>query len=92
MTDQSILIPKDILFLPKKFTDEKIKEIINRLKFIDHSILLIVNEDGVEKMINLDNNFEEVGYNNRPLFNDIAVSEEDPEGKNFEFKSYPYYF
>lgn len=79
ITDETKLIPKDILFLSKKSTDEKIKEILNRVKFIDSATLLIVSEDGVEKMINIDSDFEEVGYNVRPLFNEINVKEDEEQ-------------
>ena len=33
------------------------------MKWIDFSTLLLINKEGVEKLVNIDNNFEEVSYN-----------------------------
>ena len=49
--------------------------VINRFKWIDQKTLLIVNEDGIEKLIDIDNNFKEIGFNYRPLFNEINGNE-----------------
>eukprot|EP00347_Sterkiella_histriomuscorum_P018629 403344788 len=92
INDDSILIPKDIMFLPRKDADDKIKEIVNRVKFIDYSTMLIVNEEGIEKLINIDRNFDEVGYNARPLFNEINLPEDESILKNEEYKTNIYYF
>lgn len=85
-------IPKDVLYLEKTGILEKkeaFSQTINRIKWIDYSTLLVVNEDGVEKMLNIDNGFEEISYNFRPLFTSISPI------KGLENKEYlkdPYYF
>ena len=49
------MIPKDIMYISKKsFDEKKIKETVNRIKFIDFSTMLIVNEEGIEKLMNID--------------------------------------
>lgn len=86
------MIPKDIMYLPRKLNDDKIKEIVNRVKFIDYSTMLIVNEEGIEKLMNIDKNFDEIAYNARPLFNEIGENPNDPNGKNDEYIDSIYYF
>jgi hypothetical protein len=44
---------------------------MNRMKWLDYSTILIVNEEGIEKILNIDNNFEEVSFNARPMFREL---------------------
>ena len=44
------------------------RECTYRMKWVDYSTLLLINKEGVEKLVNIDNNFEEVAYNQRPHF------------------------
>lgn len=54
----------------------KPKQVMNRVKFQDESTLLIVSEDGVEKLVDIeDENFQELSFNFRPLFNEINGEE-----------------
>lgn len=62
-------IPKDILSAHKD--DEKVKHSTNRLKWIDISNLMIVNEEGIEIIFDIDNNFKPLSFNVIPLFNNI---------------------
>ena len=62
-------IPTDILTVNKELTNPN--RAINRIKWLDASTMKIVNEDGFEKIVDLDNNCNEVSYNYRPLFNSI---------------------
>ena len=48
---------------------------MNRVKFLDEKTLLIVNEEGLEKIVDIDKNFKEIAYNSRPLFNEIFGEE-----------------
>lgn len=54
---------------------------MNRIKWIDYSTIRIVNEEGIEKIYNVDNKFLTEAYNSIPLFNDIT-------GKEWETKHY----
>ncbi len=65
----------------------KVSSIINRVKWLDYSLMLIVNEEGIEKIVDIDKDFNEVAYNARPLFNEIC----DGEDKE-EFIDYVYYY
>jgi hypothetical protein len=66
-------IPKDILKAPKDL--KNINRCINRIKWIDASKMKIVNSDGLEKIVDIDNECNELGYNYRPLFNSIDGNE-----------------
>eukprot|EP00347_Sterkiella_histriomuscorum_P011114 403373706 len=44
-----------------------IKEVINRIYWIDDSFIKIVNEEGIEKIVNYINNFDEVASNHIPM-------------------------
>jgi hypothetical protein len=64
---------QELCVVPNEITtfnnnDESIKRAVNRMKWIDKNILLITNKDGIEKLIDMDNNFAEISYNVRPLF------------------------
>lgn len=60
---------------------DKIKWSINRIKWLDYSTIKIANEEGIEKIYNVDNGFKTEAYNSIPLFNDI-------QGKEWETKHY----
>lgn len=62
---------------------DKPSQIVHRIKWLDYSTLLIVNEEGNEKILNIDQGFKEESYNLRPLFNEI-------DGE--EYKDYHYYY
>lgn len=53
------------------------------MKWLDYSTVLVINTEGVEKIINVDLDFKEVAYNLRPLFDDKDIE---------EFKDYAYFF
>lgn len=65
-------VPKDLMFFRE---DKPTIQIMNRILWLDQSRLQIVNRDGVEKIVHIDNNFEELAFNNRPLFNNINGKE-----------------
>lgn len=71
-------IPKDIMNCGE---DEDPITVINRFLWLSTDAFIIISEDGFEKNINIDNNFKEVGYNYRPLFNEI-------NGKEYLEKNY----
>ena len=73
------IIPTDILTVNKDLSTPN--RAINRIKWLDASTLKIVNEDGYEKIVDLDNNCNEVSYNYRPLFKSI-------DGVEYESNSY----
>lgn len=73
-------IPRDLLFVPP---GREPKHVMNRVKFMDENTLLVASEDGVEKLVDIDNGFKELSFNFRPLFNEINGEE--------HLKS-PYYF
>ncbi|CDW71088.1 wd-40 repeat protein [Stylonychia lemnae] len=78
-------IPKDILFLSPK--GGNITELVNRMKWLDYSTILIINEEGIEKILDIDQDFQEVSYNWRPMFKEIL-----DEHSNIEYKYNPYYY
>jgi hypothetical protein len=49
--------------------------VINRFKWLTESTFLIVSEEGIEKIVDMDDGFKEVEYNYRPLFNGITVDD-----------------
>lgn len=64
--------------------------VINRFKWIDETKFLIINEEGIEKIIDIEKGYNnEVEYNYRPLFNEIHV---DEEGKPTEIEWEKYYY
>ncbi|CDW83468.1 wd-40 repeat protein [Stylonychia lemnae] len=73
-------IPEDILSAEKE--DSNLKWSTNRIKFIDASTIKIVNEDGVECIYDIDNNFEQKAFNVIPLFNKVD---------GIEYQEYHYY-
>jgi len=56
--------------------------VISRFSFVDEETFKIVSEDGIEKLVHIDNGFIELGYNYIPLFKEINGE---------EYKTYPYY-
>eukprot|EP00347_Sterkiella_histriomuscorum_P013502 403364473 len=71
--------PKDVLSCDNQV--DHIKWATNRIKWLDYSTIKIVNEEGIEKIYNVDNKFSTEGYNVIPMFNDI-------QGKEWETKHY----
>ena len=67
-------IPKNYMWI-KPGENNNPLPIINRMKWLDYSTLLIVNEEGIEKILNIDNGFNEEAYNYRPLFREISGEE-----------------
>eukprot|EP00347_Sterkiella_histriomuscorum_P022786 403337167 len=73
-------IPKELMTVE---ADRKPEHVINRIKFLNERILKIISEDGVEKLLDMDDGFKDLSYNFRPLFNEI-------DGK--EYMKNAYYF
>ena len=48
---------------------------INKIKWIDNKTIQIVNEEGFEKIVDIEDNFKEISTNYRPLFNEINGKE-----------------
>ena len=44
----------------------------NRTSWIDINTFLVISEEGIEKLIDLDNHCKELQYNYRPLFTEIC--------------------
>jgi hypothetical protein len=44
---------------PKK---ENVKDICRRFKWVDNTKFIVINNEGMEKCIDVKNNFEELGY------------------------------
>ena len=74
------LVPKELMTYREI---EKAILVLNRMKWVDQRLLLIVSESGVEKLIDIDNGFEEVSFNMRPLFTELS-------GKEYETCQYYY--
>ena len=54
--------------------------------------MLIVSEDGIEKLVDIEDHFHEVGFNIRPLFKNIANEEITEENTGNEYEDHLYYF
>lgn len=48
---------------------------MNRIKWLDYSTIRIVNEEGIEKIYNVDNKFSTEAFNSIPLFNEVSGKE-----------------
>ena len=72
---------KEIAAVPKDYmsfnSEEKIvpQMVINRLQWFDSSRIRIVDEEGTEKILDIDDNFKEINFNVIPIFNQISGKE-----------------
>lgn len=64
--------------------------VINRFKWINERCFLVCSEDGIEKIVDIEKDFNEVEYNYRPLFNGIDV-DENGNPKSTEWHKHYYY-
>ena len=51
--------------------------IMNRFMWVDNSLIRIINYEGIEKIIDIDNNFKEIEYNVIPLFDHCEMNTPD---------------
>lgn len=58
-------IPKDYMTFNNEITPS---QVLNRFKFIDENTFIIASKDGFEKIIDIDNNFNEIAFNKIPMF------------------------
>ena len=49
--------------------------LMNRFKWIDCDTVIILNDEGVEKKIDIKDNFKEIEFNIIPLYDDKEVEE-----------------
>jgi hypothetical protein len=49
--------------------------LMNRFKWVDFDTIIIMNNEGVEKKIDIKDNFKEIEYNIIPLYDDKEVEE-----------------
>ena len=57
--------------VPANYMDpakESIKEIMNRFLWIDDNTIKLINRDGMEKTLDIADDFSEIEYNMIPLF------------------------
>lgn len=47
---------------------EKLEDIARRFRWIDEDTMLIINSEGIERLIDVSKNFEEVQFNAIPLY------------------------
>ena len=72
-------IPKEMM----SFTDvNQVLHVFNRFKWVDERTFLIVNEEGMEKLIDIDDGFKELAFNYRPLF--TSIDKNKNEGREYE--------
>jgi hypothetical protein len=60
-----------IAHVPRELVDGKIsslEEAVKRLKWLDSKCLLIINEEGIERIVDTTENFKEVAFNFIPLY------------------------
>lgn len=81
------------LMNPKK---EKVQDIARRFKWIDNTKIMVINNEGMEKIIDVKNNFAEIGYGVVPHFrrdlDKYFNFDGDAEGAADKLKNYHYYF
>lgn len=51
------------------------QELMSRFKWIDSNTVRIVNFEGIEKIVDMKNNFRELEYNVIPLFNNSEIKD-----------------
>ena len=56
--------------------EEEAHEIMNRFLWIDKNTIKIMNKEGIEKILDVSNKFQEVEYNKIPLYNNDEVRED----------------
>ena len=61
-------VPADII---RVRYDETSQEVINRFRWLNPSSFVICDHIGNERIINIDNNYEEVSYNAIPLYDEL---------------------
>eukprot|EP00347_Sterkiella_histriomuscorum_P004764 403359199 len=71
-------IPRELMMVTHGQNPE---HVTNRFQWQDEETFIIVSQDGIEKKVDIQNNFSELQYNYRPLFNDI-------NGKEYEKSIY----
>lgn len=57
-------VPKDLMKYDKR---EKKQSVINRFLWIDNRTIKIMSKDGIEKKVDIENNFAEIEFNKVPL-------------------------
>ncbi|CDW90656.1 UNKNOWN [Stylonychia lemnae] len=72
-------IPQDLMRVE---SGQNLLFIIYRFIFIDDETFKIVSEDGIEKLVHIDNGFQQLGFNYIPFFNEID---------EMDYKIAPYY-
>ena len=60
--------------------------VINRFEWVDERVFRIASPDGLEKLIDVEDNFKEISFNQIPLFNEIDGNEWK-DGEYHIFKS-----
>ena len=79
---------KEIYHISRDLMDpikENPKEIMNRFLWMDDHTIRLINKEGIEKIIDLENNFKEIEYNVIPLFD--ANEFKDPNSHYFKNRS-----
>ena len=71
MMTERYKIPKDLMDMG----EEPASEIMNRFQWIDEERIRLINKEGIEKIVDMTNNFEEVEFNFIPLFNNDQVKD-----------------
>ena len=62
---------KVLLTLPKQYADGKrvpLEETMRRLRWLDEDKLHIINEEGIERIIDVSDGFKEIEFNFIPLY------------------------
>ena len=55
--------------------DEPAKVIMNRFEWLDEERIHIISKDGIEMIVDIKNNFEEIEFNVIPLFENSEVKD-----------------
>lgn len=76
--------------VPEDF--ERAKEVLNRCQWVDSKTFLVCSEEGIEKLIDLDDKYKEVGFNARPLYSNIKMEPITEDYSGNEWEEYQYYF
>lgn len=53
------------------YEKEDVVHVVNRFNWVDNKTIRIISHDGIEKYVNIENNFKEIDFNRIPEFNEI---------------------
>ena len=66
--------------------EENYKYVINRFAWIDNYTIKIISQDGIERLLDVNNNFQEIAYNVIPMYDKNLCKKQNIILESPEFK------